>query len=1128
VPDEAEAERARSDEETVEETAMVGPSSPATGGPADELPVVPAGTYALGPEVARGGIGRIRRALDQRMGRTVAIKELLPAHHRNADTQARFVREALVTGRLEHPSIVPVYEAGRWPSGAPFYAMKMVSGRSLLELIRARPSFDERLALLPHVIAVAEAIAYAHSKRVIHRDIKPANVIVGTFGETVVIDWGLAKDLDAAPATPPAEDDGGAPEHLDGQDGVADASLGSSRSSSSSPGATVVGKVMGTPAYMAPEQARGLAVDERTDVYALGALLYHVLAGCSPFAQDDGTVSMGETQTGGGGGGGGGTRAIVPLERRQAGIPTELLTIVRKAMAREAGERYPGARQLADDLQRFQTGQLVSAHRYSTWALVRRWLRRYRAVLSLGAVALVALAVIGAVSVSRIVRARELADEQRGEAQRRGAEAEARTNELILLQAQAALDTDPTASLAWLKLYPATAPAWDRARSIAVDAQSRGIARHVLRGHQGSIQALAISPDGAIVASGGTDQTLRLTALAAAAPAGAPTILKLSGAVGGLAYTPDGTRLLAIVDRALLAWPLDGPAPAAQQAPITIGTHDAAISNLALSPDGRTVATVSMDKSVRLWDLAGGGEPRVWRGETYASWGVAFTPDGRTLLTGSEERNLRLWNLATGESRTVTNPEQFGPIATSPDGRTVALAGATGVHLWSIAAEPPTYRALPRQSDYVIHLAFSPDGTQLATVNSGGSVRVWDLASSKARELDGHRGHVVNLAYARDGALLATAGDDGTVRVWPVAELGPSGQTLLGLDRATSYPRFAPDGRTVAVGTDGGIALLDLATRRWRVITGARGQIGAVNFLPGGAVVSLGEAGIRRWDIARGAPEPLLAPIDTAPELLLVSPAGDLLVLGPGHDAAIVVDSATGAERCRFAGGGIWSALFTPDGREVLHVDGDRIMLGTLAGCTARELYRHAPGIISLAVAPDGRHLASGVDARVALWDTAASKLTWLTGHAQLVSEVAFSPDGATLASGGVDQTIHLWDVATGTSRRVLTGHEQAIRTLIFVGNTHLASAALDGTVRVWDLASDDVRVFRGQENAIASMTASPDGRWLLSTSRDVTRLWSLTTGGLPADARGPGGLGAWLSSATTATIGPGDVVGTR
>ena len=143
------------------------------------LPVVDPATYAVEGEHARGGLGRIVRARDQRLDRPVAIKELArpgPAARR------RFEREARITARLQHPAIVPIYEAGRWPSGEPFYAMKLVEGRTLRDVIEVASTLDARLALLPNVIAVAEAIAYAHSRRVIHRDIKPANVIVGANG----------------------------------------------------------------------------------------------------------------------------------------------------------------------------------------------------------------------------------------------------------------------------------------------------------------------------------------------------------------------------------------------------------------------------------------------------------------------------------------------------------------------------------------------------------------------------------------------------------------------------------------------------------------------------------------------------------------------------------------------------------------------------------------------------------------------------------------------------------------------------------------------------------------------------------------------------------------------------------
>src|ERR1041385_945806 len=148
----------------------------------------------------------------------------------------RFLREALITARLEHPGIVPVHEAGRWPDGTPFYAMKLVAGRPLRDLILERKTVGERIGLLHHVIAVADAIAYAHGRNIIHRDLKPSNVIVGDFGETVVIDWGLAKDLSATQES--TVEDG--PFRVTHDEGL-----------------TSAGTILGTRAYMPPEQERG-------------------------------------------------------------------------------------------------------------------------------------------------------------------------------------------------------------------------------------------------------------------------------------------------------------------------------------------------------------------------------------------------------------------------------------------------------------------------------------------------------------------------------------------------------------------------------------------------------------------------------------------------------------------------------------------------------------------------------------------------------------------------------------------------------------------------------------------------------------------------------------------------------
>ncbi len=342
------------------------------------LPVDP-GHYDVERELARGGMGRIRIARDRRLGRPVALKELLVAA--TPEAKQRFEYEARITARLQHPSIVNVHEAGVWPSGEPFYTMSLVAGRSLDEAIRAAPTLDGRLALVPHVLAAADAMAWAHGERVIHRDLKPSNILVGNFGETVVIDWGLAKSLDdREPATP------GAPEE---------------------PSVTQPGAVMGTPAFMSPEQAWGRPVDARTDVYALGAILECVLAGR--------TVSEGSPLE---------VLAAVragpppPLAQRQRGVPTELLAIVDRAMAREPADRYPTAREFSTDVRRFLNGQLVGAHHYSRGELFTRWLKRNRALITMAVVALTIIAVIGVASLERIFAAQARAETSRDEAER--------------------------------------------------------------------------------------------------------------------------------------------------------------------------------------------------------------------------------------------------------------------------------------------------------------------------------------------------------------------------------------------------------------------------------------------------------------------------------------------------------------------------------------------------------------------------------------------------------------------------------------------------------------------------------------------------------------------------------------
>jgi len=268
-----------------------------------------AAPYQLLGELARGGMGRILRAHDHRNGHDVAIKEVLGG---GPTARARFAREISITTRLQHPAIVPIYEAGEWPDGTPFYAMRLVTGGTLAAAI-ARA--QDRMALLPHVVAAAEALAYAHTQRIVHRDVTPKNILVGELGETIVIDWGLAKDLDAADGDP------------------------------MTPALTSTGDVMGTPGFLSPEQAAGDDADERSDVYAVGAILYALCAGHPPY------WSTGRTPTP--------TRL---LELVRAGppaslavlaptVPAQLHAIAERAMAREPVARFASMKALVDALR---------------------------------------------------------------------------------------------------------------------------------------------------------------------------------------------------------------------------------------------------------------------------------------------------------------------------------------------------------------------------------------------------------------------------------------------------------------------------------------------------------------------------------------------------------------------------------------------------------------------------------------------------------------------------------------------------------------------------------------------------------------------------------------------------------
>jgi serine/threonine-protein kinase len=311
---------------------------------------------------AEGGLGRVSLARDRELNRDVALKEIKPEYCHNAGARTRFLAEAEITGALEHPGIVPVYGLGRFADGRPFYAMRFVQGQSLLEAIRdfhaanwrKRPS-EKALALrglLRRFADLCNAVAYAHSRGLLHRDIKPANVLLGPYGETLLVDWGLAKVL-------PLEEGKTVPPEgflRPTSDGVA----------------TQAGAVLGTPSYMAPEQAGGGSLGPAADVYGLGATLYHLLAGRAPFEGSSAQDIVVQVVQG----------LCKPPRQVKPDVPPPLSAVCQKAMALQPQARYRSAKELAAEVERWLADEPVAAHREPLARRLGRWGRRHRVLVS--------------------------------------------------------------------------------------------------------------------------------------------------------------------------------------------------------------------------------------------------------------------------------------------------------------------------------------------------------------------------------------------------------------------------------------------------------------------------------------------------------------------------------------------------------------------------------------------------------------------------------------------------------------------------------------------------------------------------------------------------------------------------
>jgi WD40 repeat protein/serine/threonine protein kinase len=1052
---------------------------------------------------ARGGLGQVSVALDAELNREVALKELRPELADDPDSRARFLLEAEITGRLEHPGVVPVYGLGCDAGGHPFYAMRFVKGQSLKEAIAQFHQAEaddaahhdprrwnlELRQLLNQFVAVCNVMAYAHSRGVIHRDLKPANILLGPYGETLVVDWGLAKVISRCEAA--------------AHSGVAEATLQPGSDSSE----TLPGTALGTPAYMSPEQAEGRLdqVGPLSDVYNLGATLYCLLAGQPPVDETDVAEVLFKVRNG----------AIVPPQQRNQRVPAALDAICRRAMSVNPADRYPTPRALAGEIEHWLADEPVSVYRDPISTRLTRWARR-RKSFAAGIGVLLVTAVAALVVSNILIGYQELqTDLQRRDAEAQHSLASKRANDL---DRQLYINR---VNLAYREWSNANVGPADRLLEDCPPAHRGWEWRFVRRlchlekrtdQNAEMIHALAISPVSQTVAAGGGPW------LASSDPRGELVLRDTStgqerfadhgllGFISGLVFSPDGSRLAAVTAGGL---------------------------GKAGNRNGQLI----------LWDVRGSEKP-FKLDQDMAGFSVALSPDGRWVATGlgSEEAGsglVKIWDVSSGKPEFITtlkDPDRPGPVygvAFSPDGQRIAAASPGRVRIWTVLADVwSPGQALRVPSGLVFAVAFRPDGEQLATAHWDSTVRLWDLKTSRElRTLFGHTGFVRCLAYSPDSRHLASGGEDNNIYLWDT-ETGWPKTTFHGHQSFVTALAFHSDGRLFSGSLDRGVKTWDLVGSRPLVFHEHGGWVYSLEFSPDGTrVLSAGlDKTARIWDANTGRQLQTYTRHQHAVALARFRPDGRHVVSFDDHGTVRIWDSTDRRDLDEFVVG---SYTFSWGNDVALRPDGLEIAVRAPAGTihlwdlTTRKVTHTLPGhtgkVVGLAYSPQGDRLfstsalgdPSHIDAQpggeLKLWDvTTGRELDTLRRGIGVFRRLAVSSDGRRLAlSGGVLEAgeVQVWDAATGRTLLTLGGHTLGVHQVNFSPDgERIATASSDRMVKLWHAATgQELLTFSGHNAGVICLAFSPDGHRLASGSIDWTaRIWDGRPLGLEASSSSP------------------------
>ena len=1005
------------------------------------------GDYELLEKIGQGGMGVVYKARQRKLDRFVAVKTIDTLSSLNPTAVARFKSEAELVAKLQHPNIVSVYEIGS-QQGVPYFSMELVTGGTIAQATSERPLIPDTATKI--VETLARAVHYAHCHSIVHRDLKPSNILLSPSDRNDAVEipsvsnMALINTLELSPRFEPKIADFGLAKYIEG-----------------ALERTATQAVIGTPSYMAPEliDTELGDVGPACDIYSLGAILYHTLAGRPPFNAATVIETIQQVRN----------SDVIPPSKLQINIPPDLETICLKCLHKEPLSRYASALELADDLQRFRMGKPIHARPASAWEQGWKWARRNPALCCLIAVSCVAAMAMSGLwlhaesSLAKADRASELGrradyaqtirlaqfdlkqgDWQSAISRLEETKPEYRNFEWNLLRRQASkpifMQTTKLMPHSvvfspdgkWIAAAQRGNFGTDVVGSCSVWDIETGKEVHILGGHPGGINSVRFSPDGQFIATGGvihTDKTKN----------GGLNVWRVSDGhlhfsdekadVYALSFSPDGKHLATAgyKDHVIGIYSMDNGTRVRN-----CKGHSQFVSDLAYSPDGRSLASVGREGSIQVWSMVEGiPNPKIVGDNAFRDLRhVEWVKDGREIIASDYHRAIYQFEfrsdgkvIQTG----LTESPGINTIRISPDGQYLATAGEGSVPMITDRVSKAVLGSV-NCFGHTFDIAFDGPGRRVA-VASGCKIQIWDVAdclhkstlkvNSNPDVVDLNRHPFedqVALAYGVNTRKRSSKSGNPRFDIVDIE----TNRVIKSMAHGKEWPTcvaFAPNGRKIVTGDESGVARLWIAidgTRDHEILAHDGKIVGVIAPASADEFITCGsDQWLRSWSMLTGVQTRSLK-LEETPLRLCCSHRSTVFLLQTASQIRIF-DAASLKEK-------------------------GAIPLGD----TSISVMKQSEDGSSLAVADDKN--------AIAIWDLASvvkkgtrEPLWKMRGHTYSINDLTFSRDNARLASTSTDMTIRIWDTTSG---RELINLPVLSRGL----NPFVVFSRDDSLVQVWDM----------------------------------------------------------------------------